>query len=101
MTIEEIAIKKAAQSNCRYRISAIGISKEGKIVGSSTNRQRFCKLHGGLHAERLLIAKYSKQLKTIIICRIGNSGNILPIKPCIKCQELANKFGIKIISIEK
>ena len=44
--------------------------------------------------------KYGARIKTIIICRVGNSGNLLPIDPCSACAELAGKLGITIVSIE-
>ena len=54
----------------------------------------------GLHAEMALMKKYGARIKTIIICRVGNSGNLLPIDPCSACAELAGKLGITIVSIE-
>ena len=92
---------KAAQSPCRHRISAFGFSRKGEFVGSTVNRPRFPKHQGGLHAEALLIKRYGKILKTILICRVNKSGNLLPIDPCSNCKELADKYGIRIISISE
>ena len=97
--ITNIAINKAKQSCCRYRISAIGLNKKGEIIGAAYNKPRFDRLHGGLHAEANLIRRHGKQISSIIICRVGNSGSLLPIKPCDKCKELAYKLNIKIVSI--
>ena len=96
---------KATQTNTCYRISAIAFSKKGEILGSTTNSfqmdgrrpGRGC----GVHAERRLIARYRFNIKTILICRIGGSGDILPIKACITCQKIADKMGIKIISVDE
>jgi len=93
------AIRRASKSICRYKVSAIGLNKKGEIIGSSVNTVRFNKLNGGIHAEASLIGRYGSQLKTIIICRVNKTGGILPIEPCDNCQKLANKFGIKIISV--
>jgi len=38
-------------------------------------------------------------LKTLIIMRIGLSGNILPIDPCEDCQKMARKLGVTIQSV--
>lgn len=98
--ITDIAIKKASKSVCRYKVSAIGLNKKGDIVGNVSNMPRFAKFNGGLHAEASLIGRYGSKIKTIIICRVNKTGGLLPIKPCDNCQKLADKFGIKIISIE-
>jgi cytidine deaminase len=99
MTLLDMAMSKAKQSTCRYKIAAIGINKKGEVIGSSINKPRFDRLYGGLHAEVSLIRQYKRKLKTIVICRVGNSGRLLPIDPCIKCRKLAEKFDIKIASI--
>lgn len=92
-------IKKAIQSPCKFKIAAVGISKKGNILGYSTNQFRFVKYSGGLHAERLLMNKFKGSLHKIIICRVNNSGELLPIEPCHICQKIAKKLGIRIESI--
>jgi hypothetical protein len=44
--------------------------------------------------------RYGTNIKTIIIMRIGNAGDILPIDPCPKCAKLAAKYGITIIPVK-
>ena len=92
----QLVIKKATQSPCNHRVSAIGFDKAGNLLGTSSNRKRFSRWHGGEHAEARLIRRYRSHLKTIVICRINKSGNLLPIHPCEACKSLANKFGIQI-----
>lgn len=94
---------KADQALTSYRVSAIAFSKKGEILGSATNSFR---IDGrpdgkgsGVHAERRLMSRYGNHIKTIVICRIGRSGDILPIEPCNVCQKVADKMGIKIISV--
>jgi len=94
--LRQIAIKKASQSPCNHQISAMGFDKYGKIIGTTFNRKRFSRWNGGEHAEARLIRRYRSNLKTIVICRINKSGNLLPIDPCEACKSLAMKFGIKI-----
>lgn len=95
------AIKKALQSSCRYKVSAIGFDKKGNVIGTAVNTSRFNRYGGGIHAEQKLMFKYGNRLKTILICRVGNSGEIRKIDPCDKCQKAADKLGIKIISISE
>lgn len=100
-TIIKRAVKKAVQSNCRYRISAIGLNKKGEVFCAVTNKRRFYHKYGGKHAEMLLMETAGKGLKTIIICRVGVSNKIVPIEPCMVCRNKAQELGIKIFSINK
>jgi len=97
-------VDKAEQTTTCYRVSAIAFSKKGEILGSATNS---FKMDGrpagkgsGIHAERRLIQRYKNNIHTIVICRIGLSGDILPIHPCETCKKVADKMGIKIISVK-
>ena len=92
-------IKKAAKSPCRFRIAAIGMDMRGVVIGSATNLPYLPKAKGGVHAEELLISRSPRSLKTIIIARVGVSGILRPISPCSKCSDMAQKYGIKIVSI--
>lgn len=93
------AIKKASQSQCHHKVSAIGFDKNGKVLGSTFNRCRFSRYQGGEHAEALLIRRYRSHLKTILICRVNKNGGLLPIEPCNACSNLARKMGIQIKTI--
>ena len=94
---------KASQIQTCYRISAIAFSKKGDKIGMVTNKVREDGRNpgrgSGIHAERRLIGKYGTRIKTIVIMRIGHGGDILPIHPCQVCQKVANKMGIKIVSV--
>lgn len=97
--IRERLIKKALTSHCRFRISAIGIDNRGRIIASATNSHRFLRHGGGLHAEQRVMMHCPRSLKTIIICRIGNGGALLPIHPCVKCKRMADTRGVKILTL--
>jgi hypothetical protein len=94
------AIKKASQSICKYKISAMGFDKKGRLIGTSFNRPRFSRHGGSIHAEMELMAQYGINLKTIIICRTNLSGELLEIDACETCQKKANELGIKIKTIK-
>jgi hypothetical protein len=51
------------------------------------------------HCEKRLIARFGKRIHTIVICRIGRSGELRPIDPCPSCKKTAAKYGIKIVSV--
>ena len=102
MTLDQIqmrAMKKANQSICRYKVSAVGFDKKGRMIGTACNRPRFSKEGGSIHAEMRLMSQYKENLKTIIICRINDGGELKPIDPCLACATKAKELGIKIVSI--
>ena len=94
------AKNKARQSPCKYKIAALGFNRRGELVSSATNSLRFSRKGGGVHAE-VQVMRNAKQkgIKTILICRVNPNGLILPIEPCEHCAKLAEKLGIKIISV--
>jgi cytidine deaminase len=98
--IKKHAINKAMQSPSKYKISAIGLDHRGKVLGSTFNSLRFNRYGGGLHAEMRLIQRYRNNVKTIILCRVGRSGNILPIQPCERCAKVLTKKNITVITVE-
>lgn len=97
--------KKAATSPSQYRISCVALNKKGEVIGYTTNKFRKDRIKpligSGCHAESLAIAKfYPFGLKTLLIMRIGNAGDILPIDPCEDCQKMAAKYGVTIQSVK-
>jgi len=94
------AIQKAKQSSSKIRISAIALTKNGNVLGSATNRPRFNRYGGGYHAEMALIHKVGPGFSTMILCRIGRGGKVLPIHPCKKCSKTLKKLHIKVICIQ-
>jgi len=94
------AKKKASQSGCKFKISAIGLNSRGEAVISKVNRSRFAKKGGGIHAEMAVMTKARKMgIKTIIVCRVGRDGKFLPIDACAACSKKAAELGIKIITV--
>jgi len=89
------------QSQCRYKVAAIGLDHRGRVIGVEHNRQRFPRKGGGLHAELRLMQRCPKSLKTILIVRLGNGGVVRPIAPCNACQTKADELGITIRTVEE
>lgn len=93
-------MKKTALTYCRFKVCAIGFSKD-KFIGMARNLPFQSGKGRGLHAEVMLIKKYYKRgLTNIIIFRTNKTGGFLPIHPCKNCQKLCDKLGIKISSLE-
>jgi cytidine deaminase len=100
-SIISLAIKKAKQSTCNYLVSAIGLNSHGDIIGTSVNKHHICRYGGGLHAETELIKKHGRKIRTIILCRVNNSGDILPIHPCDTCQKILDRMNINVVTIKR
>jgi cytidine deaminase len=98
--IRRRAIKKAFQSDCRYKISALGFNNRGELIYTATNQKRFYYRGGGIHAEMRVMLKAGPALKTVVICRVNKRGDLLPIEPCPVCQKKAEELGVRIVSIE-
>jgi len=93
-------IRKAKQSICHIRVSALGFNQSGDLVASSTNSPYKNGKGKGLHAEQVLFSQAKRKgIVRIIICRIGKGGNLLPIDPCKKCATIADKMGIRIDTV--
>ena len=97
--------KKAHASRCESKISAFAFDKNGEYLGCANNLSRMGKYDPrfgkgrGIHAEMKLIHTYGERIKTIMICRVGLSGEWRPIKCCPRCQAIADKLGINVITI--
>lgn len=92
---------KAVQGGTNYHIAAAAYSKLGNLLGISCNnvntKLKKSKKGMGIHAERELISKYGKKIKYIVLSRMNNSGNNLPIHPCENCAKMIERYGIKVI----
>ncbi len=100
--IVERARTKAGQSICKFSVAAIGLNRSGIPVMSRTNRPRFNRFGGGWHAERLVMEQAkARGIVKIIVCRIGKKGNLLPIEPCAACQKIADKLGVKLVTLPR
>ena len=95
-SFRERALAKAKQSMSVYKISAIAVSRNGNVLASAVNRPRFEREGGGIHAEMMALRKAGNGVYAIILCRIGGSGDLLPIHPCKRCQKVLDKKGIRV-----
>lgn len=97
--------KKAAQSKSKYRISAMGFDYRGEFVAQAFNgvppEGVESKIGAGIHAEAKLMRKYGTLVKTILISRIGHTGEWRPIEPCPRCRALAKRLGVKLVTIDE
>jgi hypothetical protein len=98
-TIINTARNKAMQSNCKYKVAALGFNKKLELVCSYFNKHRYDHKGGGIHAEMQIMKNHPKSVKMILICRVGNNGGFLPIEPCDNCLVKSIELGIKIKTI--
>ena len=97
--------KKAEHSPSHIRMAGIAFDKKGDILGVVSNGFRINNVkpakYSGDHVEKKLIGRYGNLISKILLMRIGRAGAILPIDPCPKCQKILDKYGIKVITVEK
>lgn len=91
-------IRAGLKVNLRYRVVAAGIDNRNRIISLATNSPRLP--NRGYHAEERVIFSSPKSLRRILILRVNNRGQMLPIDPCFKCQSLADKRGVTIESVK-
>lgn len=101
--------KKAIKSDCTYKVSAVAFDKKGDVLGHTRNthskwdvleKDGNGRSGTAIHAERRLMERYGENIKTIMIARVGHSGELRPIHPCKSCKKVAEKLGIRIVSID-
>lgn len=105
VSLENQLKKKAKKSPSKYKISAVAFDKKGEILGKASNTYskfgiEMSNKYMGVHAERKLMERYGKNIKSIVIMRIGRGGALLPVDPCKMCAGIAEKLGIKIYSLK-
>jgi tRNA(Arg) A34 adenosine deaminase TadA len=93
------AINKAQQTTCRYKVFAIGFNSRGDIIGIASNRRRFDREGGSIHAEMELIKNYGRKIRSIIIGRTNSSGNLLPIDCCDACKKILDRYRITVRTV--
>ena len=98
--IIDLARSKAGQSTCTFRVSAIGLNRAGDVIGTACNMRGHNGKGMGLHAEINLLRKFGRKIRTAIICRVGGTGNLLPIHPCNTCSKVYSRLGIDILTVE-
>jgi cytidine deaminase len=98
--IIERAIRKAQCNRCRYHVAAICYDERGRMLGIITNRPRFSKEGGSLHAEIHALIRFYPRLKEVVILRCSNkTGVLLPIHPCKTCKKTLEECGISIYTV--
>ena len=97
--IRERALKAALKGSTRYFIVAAGFTRKNDLLDVKNNIPSYRPGNRTRHAEGILMKLHGRKLKKIVIYRVGNSGEQLPIEPCNECRKLAQRLGIKIESL--
>lgn len=93
------AKKKALESICKYRVAAIGLNRRGEVICSYSNKPRFSRTGGSVHAEMRVMLQSGRALKTILLCRVNARGDLVGIRPCVTCAAKASELGVKIVCL--
>jgi len=83
------------------KVVALGFNHDNACVIQSTNQPRYSKKGGGLHAEEVIFREAKRLgIVRILICRVNESSQFLPIDPCPRCSKIAQKMNIVIDTIK-
>ena len=97
-------LKKASAGPSQYHLSVAAFDKKGDLLGVVSNSFRRDRIqpikYSGAHAEMRAVHRWGPKIKTMILMRVGNGGNILPIDCCPKCQAVLEKMGIRVEAIQ-
>lgn len=95
--------RKAASNSSQYHLAAAGFDEKGELLSIETNSFRRdnigTKKYSGYHVECRLLHRHGQKLHSIVLLRIGNGGDVLPIDPCPKCKAILDKVGVKVYPI--
>lgn len=103
-----IAIKEARRSTCRYFKVGAALIRKKTVLGRGRNSRKTSPgsraRYNGIHAEYQCVRKFSGFADkepfigraTMFVARITKSGSSLAMaKPCIACQSVMSRLGIK------
>jgi len=95
-----LAVRKAKKSSCHVKVSALGFNWKGDLIARVSNRPRFSRKGGGLHAEMRIMLAYP-MTRFILLCRVNNKGEIRPLHPCRACKAKADELSIRFLEERK
>lgn len=103
-TVDRMRKKGMSCDMHTYRVVCAAYNKRNELLGITTNtfrrdnvpRKRFA----GYHCEMKALHRWGSSLKTIVLMRLGHSGDILPIDCCPKCEAVLKKCGIRVLKIK-
>lgn len=96
------AEKIAQRSRCKYRHGAIVI-KNGRIISAGYNKNRHTPYGdswrtASFHAEEVALNMLRPGVAvgaTIVVVRLGKSGDKLPSAPCLRCESAISRAKIR------
>lgn len=95
--------RKAHSSPSQYHLACAAFNKKGELLGVTTNSFRksniMIRKYSGYHCEMKAVHRWGMKIKSILLLRIGNGGDILPIQACPKCRKVLDKLNIKVVEI--
>ena len=95
------AIRKGKKVPLKYRIVAVGFNKKGEFLSVATNRARFSKKSGGLHAEINMLLRHGKDLHSLFLLRVSRKGELLPIDSCACCKGVLAEHKVRVYKVRR
>ena len=95
-----LGIKKALKSTCQHKVACVIFNSKGDILGTSVNKHNGYGRGLSHHAEIEAIKKFGRSIKSILLCRVNKSGELLPIEPCKTCKKILDRYDIKVRTVD-
>ncbi|MEU0663734.1 deaminase [Streptomyces lavendulocolor] len=98
MSLINLAIRQAAQSQCRYKIGAV-LAAGSRVIVTACNKQRNSPLidhrNSTFHAEEAALRRArTSSVTTIYVARVNASGLPMMARPCPDCVKKLASAGI-------
>lgn len=93
-----LAIKQAANSQCRYRVGAV-LVRGGRVLGGACNKYRNHPIidfqNASFHAEEVILRRTRRpQGAVVYVARVDSQGRPLLARPCQRCQQALAAYGV-------
>ena len=101
--LEKMTRKGMSNRLSTYKVVCAAFNHHGEMLGVTVNGYRRENLspgrYTGYHCEMKALHRWGNSIAEMVIMRLGNSGDILPIDCCPKCRAVLDKCGIKVLKI--
>ena len=96
--------KKGLNVSNNYKVVVAAFTKRGNCLGIVSNSYRKDNItparFSGYHSEMKALHKWGPAVDTLVLMRVGRSGEIRPIDCCPKCAAVLKKCGVKVLKLQ-
>jgi len=98
--LERMVKKGMSNKRSTYRVVCAAFNHHNELLGITVNGYRRENLtpgkYTGYHCEMKALHRWGNSVAKIVLMRLGNTGDVLPIDCCPKCEAVLRKCGIRV-----